>query len=555
MLKRLSIACLTTAAVLTLASCVSEQIDDPGTRAAYLQLSLNMPLSNADAPTGYENGNIYENGISNYQILFYTADTDEYICTLNSQTISATDTDQHTEYTITGKITDDEGNNPLESTDGSTDVNFKVVMIANWDYTVTPVAGSTIADLCNNTEGQYSALSTDQLDLSQYKRYLPYFGVHTYSGINLERNGTTKLPGALTLLRAVAKVEIIIANDSDGDDNITLASATLHHYNKTGFCAPKNVTSEDDYGQAKDWASDYTDGNMHLVNEGMNDDKATSQDLELIKIQDRERDSNGKITQKEKWIAYMPEYDNSGDDFAYIALKFNHALDEDDSKIYFAVYDSDGKTHAYDAGAAEEEVAKRRSILRNNLYRYNVTVTQGKLYVVPDEWEYVFDNEWTFGTMDGTGEVLGNQSRIQVNDIEYEVTNSENREVMVTYVTSTEGEVTTYIGTIDIPETIRYDGVDYTVTAIGEESFYMGEKISSVSIPKTVTSIGKLAFYDCKGMESITCYNPTPPGCDADVFNEADVGKCILYVPTESVSTYQSTSPWSSFTSIEAIED
>ena len=60
---------------------------------------------------------------------------------------------------------------------------------------------------------------------------------------------------------------------------------------------------------------------------------------------------------------------------------------------------------------------------------------------------------------------------------------------------------------IQIPSTITYEDVEYTVTAIGDNAFYDCESsilMSSVTIPSTVTSIGKQAFYRCKNLTSIT---------------------------------------------------
>ena len=47
--------------------------------------------------------------------------------------------------------------------------------------------------------------------------------------------------------------------------------------------------------------------------------------------------------------------------------------------------------------------------------------------------------------------------------------------------------------TIVIPETVTHDGVQYTVTAVDDRSFY-GWKGVSFALPSTVTSIGASAF-------------------------------------------------------------
>ena len=66
---------------------------------------------------------------------------------------------------------------------------------------------------------------------------------------------------------------------------------------------------------------------------------------------------------------------------------------------------------------------------------------------------------------------------------------------------------TQYTGSVIIPETITYNGVTYTVTVIGERSFYYDSDMTSVIIPKSVTSIEYCAFYECSGLTSVTIPN------------------------------------------------
>ena len=58
-------------------------------------------------------------------------------------------------------------------------------------------------------------------------------------------------------------------------------------------------------------------------------------------------------------------------------------------------------------------------------------------------------------------------------------------------------EITGYKGTggfVEIPSTVTDNGVEYTVTRIGESAFYNNVDIESITIPSTVTSIGSGAF-------------------------------------------------------------
>ena len=63
-----------------------------------------------------------------------------------------------------------------------------------------------------------------------------------------------------------------------------------------------------------------------------------------------------------------------------------------------------------------------------------------------------------------------------------------------------------YIGAVNIPEKVTYNGVDYDVTSIGRAAFE-NSNVTSITIPNSVTSIGNHAFYECKDLTSVTFEN------------------------------------------------
>ena len=72
-------------------------------------------------------------------------------------------------------------------------------------------------------------------------------------------------------------------------------------------------------------------------------------------------------------------------------------------------------------------------------------------------------------------------------------------------VNGSSATVIKYTGTdteIVIPSTISIDGVNYTVTTIGDRVFY-GKNIVSVELPETITTIEEYAFTDCELLENI----------------------------------------------------
>lgn len=58
-------------------------------------------------------------------------------------------------------------------------------------------------------------------------------------------------------------------------------------------------------------------------------------------------------------------------------------------------------------------------------------------------------------------------------------------------------------GSVTIPSTIYYDGLSYTVTAVGDYAFYNCRSLISVSLPSTITSIGDDGFGGCSELTTI----------------------------------------------------
>ena len=63
---------------------------------------------------------------------------------------------------------------------------------------------------------------------------------------------------------------------------------------------------------------------------------------------------------------------------------------------------------------------------------------------------------------------------------------------------------TDYTGVINVPATVTYDGVTYTVIAIGEDAFWACKGVTAVTIPNGVELIGGGAFDECTALTSIT---------------------------------------------------
>lgn len=94
-----------------------------------------------------------------------------------------------------------------------------------------------------------------------------------------------------------------------------------------------------------------------------------------------------------------------------------------------------------------------------------------------------------------------------------------------------------YSGDLVIPETVTYDGVTYTVTAIGNYAFSYCNNLKSATIPNSITSIRDGAFMGCSALETVMIDNAsTPIGFQAftNCYNltTVDLGNAITSIDT-----------------------
>ena len=88
------------------------------------------------------------------------------------------------------------------------------------------------------------------------------------------------------------------------------------------------------------------------------------------------------------------------------------------------------------------------------------------------------------------------QTRFDVDGLTYEILSESDRTVEV-HDGSNANEI------LSIPETVSYNGVNYTVTSIGEAALKYCRWLISVDMPNSVTIIGDEAFFGCYVLTSI----------------------------------------------------
>lgn len=86
------------------------------------------------------------------------------------------------------------------------------------------------------------------------------------------------------------------------------------------------------------------------------------------------------------------------------------------------------------------------------------------------------------------------------NKLFYTITSETTVEVSGYYTTAKYGPVT-------IPETVTYEGTEYTVTGIGNSAFSSKTNISDAKLPETITYIGEKAFSVCTSMHTVNLPN------------------------------------------------
>lgn len=96
--------------------------------------------------------------------------------------------------------------------------------------------------------------------------------------------------------------------------------------------------------------------------------------------------------------------------------------------------------------------------------------------------------------------VNADESKVLIDGIYYNLTTN-NKTAEVTY-----NGYNCYTGSVDIPSSVNYNGIDYSVIKVGNNAFASCGNLTSVTIPNSVTSIGNDAFYNT-GLTSVTIPN------------------------------------------------
>ncbi len=354
--KILSRMTILPAVLACLFSCsrLDEQLDvDSTSGEMQARFSITVPGTSTAASRassysseGYDAGEGYENyiDIDGLDFAFYFFDyNNNFITQLQVLSVVPEESSESSKtYSVCGLVDKSVKNGQV-----------KVVALANWGTDNYPESPASIADF----EKPTFSFTTASMNLSRDNK-IPLYGVTNPQTLDFKSiNGSdTKFAdaGTIHMLRAFAKVSVQPKEQTSGiKDSIEYVMLTRH--NTQGFCAPKGIYLQNQYVFG-DYDLDYV-STPHIPS-----GYETSELLDFIEKGDG------------SFIAYVPEYRNIDADGsvrsdglkARLELKF-----KDNDKICyvdFCDYSTEAKT-PFD-------------ILRNNWYRYTVSLTEVDYFTV-----------------------------------------------------------------------------------------------------------------------------------------------------------------------------
>ncbi len=354
---------------LLLASCINDTyvdgIEDPA-EGIGMKMTIRTRASGGDE---FENSIDIEGG--DYRVYIFTNEAAEQrdntlIAEFDPASVVPVNGAGYRTYIISGKV----------GWDIAGHSGFKVVFIANWGrYPKVTEGVTTIDDI---VEGDSATFAMPGGSMPSANMRMPFYGVREYSDINWNSGSTQTLNGDITLLRAVAKVEVILES---GADVASIDTVTVENCNPEGYCAPGGVYAKDDYDR------DGTDGGkfftaLHLVGD-RNSDAQVTLPCTMTTNADGE----------EAWVGYMAEHRNDGADYSTVSV----TIDGTPYTVYFGNY-RDGTCTAYADGG---DTSDRLDIHRNCLYRFRISMGGKTIRVKAEKWEHCFDNAYEFGGAEG----------------------------------------------------------------------------------------------------------------------------------------------------------
>ena len=240
-------------------------------------------------------------------------------------------------------------------------LNCKVMVLANCNVDKDKVENLGSSD-------EYGALFSKTFQFNANPDAIPMWGIQKVTDVNVVPGKRSEL-SPIYLLRAMAKIEVIMEAKNSNNEFYTFSSVQLNNYNSTGYTLPNG------------W-------NTAVATESMDID---GNDRTFRPLSSKQELTSFTRVTDQKYVIYVPEYDNLGGNATPSTITVN--IDGKEYPIYFKDYSSTdgGNNPDYD-------------IERNHIYRYTITAVNTSkpiggftiTYMVTD-WNEVTDLDLDFG--------------------------------------------------------------------------------------------------------------------------------------------------------------
>ncbi|MCM1449386.1 MAG: hypothetical protein NC082_03520 [Clostridiales bacterium] len=298
-------------------------------------------LSRATPAGPYDPGSGYENYIDiagkDFRFLFFDV-SNKYVGQIEINSfipISINPLNSSKTYSAMGSL-------PADIATGYKD--FKVCVLANWASYPVLEKGDDLSKLWDASSAD-NMFTFNEEPLSS-RHTVPLYGIQEYSGITFEPDVQFNM-GRIHLLRAYAKVEVILLPNVRGVESLAITRV-----NGRGYKAPCNVDELSDYVH-NSYDQDYVA--LPHIPALADEDIVTDYKMRWV---------SGDDGEERRFIAYVPEYDNTSDGAVKTYIKVNYEENGYDPghKIEFKYYQATG-SHGKDTPF---------DLLRNYWYRFTV---------------------------------------------------------------------------------------------------------------------------------------------------------------------------------------
>jgi hypothetical protein len=105
-----------------------------------------------------------------------------------------------------------------------------------------------------------------------------------------------------------------------------------------------------------------------------------------------------------------------------------------------------------------------------------------------------------------------------------------------------------FSGCIRLTELEIQDGIN----TIEDFAFFRCTGLTSLNLPQSLSKINDGAFNQCTSLNTIKMHGSNPPTANVSVFSDNTYSHCLLSVPSDGLSKYETYNTWRNFQNIES---